>query len=674
MLPFFFIVSIFLLLSFFPSLQVDVLSAPPYPGVWTPTRLGFKSSKSLMRISPEAFITPKQVAPREGNVGCAIILVEFQDKKFDLSKYGVSADPKSYFSELMVGSITSNTIYKFPSFRDFWLINSQGKLKISGEVFGPYTVSSNLSDYACGAKNGSFRYCGMGNGTQNLARELVQIADQDIDFSKFDGNSDGIVDCFIIIHSGQGAETLPYSYDDSRCCDIWSHAFYTYITTQEGKIIKGGVIAAGISQFFPKGNMGLMAHEFGHLLGLPDLYDAGYSQGGIQSCGVGPYSLMGYGLYKGTPFGTLPSNLSPWEKIYLGWAFPKLVTYDFCDAIPSSSNSQFFLKIPAYGGTSQTEYFLIEFRKKELFDSDFPSEGVLIWHIDENIVNSGISSNSVNVYECFPGCGNSCGEVKDSKGNFITCSRHYGVKVVLPFKYNENTGTYSDVWRFEKIDINKENESIKCLESQPNDFWKSGDVFPDSATAAYGYEGKHHDVIIAVFEKFPDRINVGATPISQEVVLRSPNIKDAEKYDFAPPSSEYKATIYINGTPPIFLEIIEPDGANFSDGGKAKSISTYEGYAEIIWKTPPSEGIYRFSIRASNCISQEIRNWVVKVQNPDTTLGNKPQDKFGASGGFGCSCSSYNVNLLSIIGTYLNLIFYLIFLAVKRREKEKTNF
>jgi hypothetical protein len=162
---------------------------------------------------------------------------------------------------------------------------------------------------------------------------------------------------------------------------------------------------------------------------------------------------------------------------------------------------------------------------------------------------------------------------------------------------------------------------------------------------------------------------VGATPISQEVVLRSPNIKDAEKYDFAPPSSEYKATMYIKGTPPIFLEIIEPDGANFSDGGKAKSISTYEGYAEIIWKTPQSEGIYRFSIRASNCISQEIRNWVVKVQNPDTTLGNKPQDKFGASGGFGCSCSSYNVNLLSIIGTYFNLIFYLIFLAVKRKGR-----
>jgi M6 family metalloprotease-like protein len=624
-----------------------------------------------MRISPEAFITPKQVAPREGNVGCAIILVEFQDKKFDLSKYGVSADPKSYFSELMLGSITSNTIYKFPSFRDFWLINSQGKLKITGEVFGPYMVSSNLSDYACGAKNGSFRYCGMGNGTQNLARELIQISEPDIDFSKFDGNLDGIVDCFIIIHSGEGAETLPYSYDDPKCCDIWSHAFYTYITTQEGKIIKGGVIAAGISQLFPKGNMGLMAHEFGHLLGLPDLYDAGYSQGGIQSCGVGPYSLMGYGLYKGTPFGTLPANLSPWEKIYLGWAFPKLVTYDFCDAISSSSNSQFFLKIPAYGGTSQTEYFLIEFRKKELFDSDFPSEGVLIWHIDENIVNSGISSNSVNVYECFPGCGNSCGEVKDSKGNFITCSRHYGVKVVLPFKYNENTGTYSDVWRFEKVDINKENESIKCLESQPNDFWKSGDVFPDSTTAAYGYEGKPHDVIIAVFEKSPDRsrINIGATTRSQDVSLRSPTIMEVEKFNFAPPESEYRARLSVQGTPPVLLEIIEPDNAKFSDGSRVKVLNTYEGSEEIIWKTPQSEGVSRFSLRASNCVAEQIKIWQVKVQNPNTTLGTNPKNQDGTSGIAGCSCSSYVLEPFSLVATYSSFISYLIILLFRLKRK-----
>ncbi|MFZ8805442.1 MAG: M6 family metalloprotease domain-containing protein [Candidatus Calescibacterium sp.] len=666
-MPMFFFVFFAFLLFLFPPFQIDVLSAPPYPGVWTPTRLGFKSSKSLMRISPEALITPKQVSPRKGDVRCVVILVEFQDKNFNMGR-DISADPKTYFSELMFGSITSNTIYKFPSFRDFWLINSQGELRISGEVFGPYKVSSTLSDYACGVKNGSSRnYCGMGSGARNLAKDLIEIADKDIDFSKFDGNSDGSVDCFIIIHSGQGGETLPYSYDDSRCCDIWSHAFYTYINTQEGKIIRGGVVAAGISEIFPKGNMGLMAHEFGHLLGLPDLYDAGYSGGGIQSCGVGPYSLMGYGLYKGNPPGTLPSNLSPWEKIYLGWAFPKLVTYDFCEAISSNSYSKFFVKIPAYGGTSQTEYFLVEFRKRELFDADFPSEGVLIWHIDENILSSGIGSNSVNVYECYPGCGNSCGEVKDSKGNFITCSNHYGVRVVLPFKYDENTKTYSDVWRFERTDINK--DSVKCLESQPNDFWKSGDVFPDSTTAAYGYEGKPHDILIAIFEKFSDRINIGATTSSQDVSLRSPSIKEVEKFDFASPGSEYRAKLSVQGTPPVLLEIIEPDDAKFSDGSRVKVLNTYEGSEEIVWKTPQSEGVSRFSLRASNCVADQVKIWQVKVQNPNTIFGTKPKNQDGTSGVAGCSCSSYVLEPFSLIATYFGLISYLIISLFRTKKR-----
>ncbi len=668
MLIFFFVVFNFLLFLF-PPFQVDVLSAPPYPGVWTPTRLGFKSAKSLMRISPEALITPKQVTPKKGDVRCVVILAEFQDKNFNMGK-DISADPKSYFSELMLGSITSNTIYEFPSFRDFWLVNSQGELRISGEVFGPYKVSSTLSDYACGAKNGSSRnYCGMGSGAQNLARDLIELADKDIDFSKFDGNADGSVDCFIIIHSGQGAETLPYSYDDSRCCDIWSHAFYTYINTQEGKTIRGGVVAAGISEIFPRGNMGLIAHEFGHLLGLPDLYDSGYSGGGVQSCGVGPYSLMGYGLYKGNPLGTLPANLSPWEKIYLGWAFPKLVTSDFCEAISSTSYSKSFIKIQAYGGASQSEYFLVEFRKRELFEGDFPSEGVIIWHIDENVVNSGIASNSVNVSECFPGCGNSCGEVKDSKGNFATCSKHYGVRVVLPFKYDENTKTYSDVWRFERTDINK--DSVKCLESQPNDFWKSGDVFPDSATSAYGYEGKPHDVLIAIFEKFSDSINIGATTRSQDISLRSPSIKEVERFDFAPPQSEYRAKFFVQGTPPVFLEIIEPDGAKFSDGSRVKVLNTYEGSEEIIWKAPQSEGFSRFSLRAANCVADQIKIWQVRVQNPNTTLGTNPQTQDGTSGVAGCSCSSYVLEPFSLFATYFSLISYLIFSLFFGIKKEK---
>jgi M6 family metalloprotease-like protein len=655
--------AISLFIFVFSLISSEVLSAPPFPGVWEKTRLGFKSQKDVMRISPESLLTPQRIIEKpEGELNCVAILAEFQDKTFNTPQ----TDPKTYFSELLFGSISQNKYYTFPTFRDFYLINSYGKLKVRGQVFGPYKLSFKLSDYGCGFKNASSSYyCGFGQGVDNLAKDLIQLSDKDIDFSQFDSDNDGDIDCFIIIHAGQGGETQEYSLNNQNCCDIWSRYFYTYISA-DGKIIRGGVVAAGISEIFPKGNMGLIAHEFGHLLGLPDLYDAGSS--GYQSCGVGPYSLMGYGLYKGNPPGTLPSNLSPWEKIELDWAYPVLVTDSFCSAISSTSNSNQFIKIPAYGNENSGEYFLVEFRKKELFDGDFPSEGVIIWHIDEKVINSKIGRNAVNEDECYPGCGQTCGEIKDETGKFITCQKHYGVKVIIPLKYNEITKSFSDPYRFEKVNIFE--DSPKCLISSPDDFFKEGEIFPDSFTSSFGYEGKPHNVLVATFWKTENSISIGATAKGSEISLRSPHISNFEIYDFVKPSEKYQAEINVQGTPPIKLKILEPKNAYFENKNQEIELKEFESNIKIFWESPPEEKLERIKIMAENCVERGIKEWSVRVQNPGTTINNYPQNSQGAGGVEGCSCSAGDQK--NIISPLLLAVFIFIFSKMRKLSYHKS--
>ncbi len=673
---FIFIFIFFISISLFFNAK-DVFSAPPYPGVWKITRMGFKSTKSLMRISPEATLKIKASVPSTGELKCVAILAEFRDKTFQVKIDGKQYPVKEYFKELMFGR-GDKIYYKFPSFSEYWEINSKGKLKITGDVFGPYMLPHTLSDYSCGFKNSGRLYCGLGGGANSIISDLVYLADGDVNFSEYDGDGDGSVDCFMVIHSGEGAETQEYEMEDSKCCDIWSHAFQAYVPTSDGVTIKSAFIGAGISNVFPYGNMGLMAHEFGHLLGLPDLYDT--ASQGLQSCGVGPYSLMGYGLYKGDreqgfPPGTLPANLSPWEKIFLGWATSHTPDGEFCDTLSPTSSSDYFLRLLGYG-YDQKEYFLVEFRKRENFDSDFPSEGVLIWRIDENVVERYISSNQINRYECYPGCGNECGEQK-VEGKFITCQNHYGIKIEIPHLVGGKPTT--DPWRFERTDIRE--DSIACLKSYPTDFWKEGQEFPDSYTSAFGYKGIGHKVVISVFKITEGGgINVATNNRGEKIFRAGPKISVNSFYDWVSPGGIYEVPVLIEGVPPIYVEIISPEGAMLKKGEQKLEEAFLGSRSEEIyiqWEAHEKEGEVRFKVLASNCIDKIQNEWGVKVQNSGNTVSDKPIDSQGTSEPLGCSCSAVDDNktqaktkLLSIFICYIPLFVYIF--HHKRRMKRKS--
>ena len=136
---------------------------------------------------------------------------------------------------------------------------------------------------------------------------------------------DGYIDTFQSLHAGVGNESCSPTCDDWA---IWSHswyAFYNLIGYDGPDFNKYGGVQIGDSDYWvgkytiqpENGGVGVFAHEYGHDLGLPDLYD---TSGGEN--GTGFWTLMSSGSWIDTgqdTTGNAPSHMGAWEKFQLGW-------------------------------------------------------------------------------------------------------------------------------------------------------------------------------------------------------------------------------------------------------------------------------------------------------------------------------------------------------------------
>ncbi|MBI2620087.1 MAG: VCBS repeat-containing protein [Ignavibacteriales bacterium] len=189
---------------------------------------------------------------------------------------------------------------------------------------------------------------------------------------------------------------------------------------------------------------GLLAASFGSFLGLPDLFDTRTGRSGI-----GQFGLMdGAAIFAYS--GLFPPEPSAWEKVYLGWTTPTIPAAGASSLILpavglTTAGNDTIYKIPI----THREYFLVENRSRdplgngqmvtliqngvtvtrhyerdttgfffndvrgitgslidvEDFDwaisgdmslQSFEGGGILIWHVDEDIIEAGLASNSVN--------------------------------------------------------------------------------------------------------------------------------------------------------------------------------------------------------------------------------------------------------------------------------------
>jgi len=268
-----------------------------------------------------------------------------------------------------------------------------------------------------------------------LFRDLVAVADPVVDFRNKE---------LIVFHAGQGQEADVL--DNSRA-QIWS----AFVTPEDFDAIlpdpsglpgipTNDEISPGVpwrvkeATELPEsesqdgyifGMTGVTCHEYGHQLGLPDLYDTTPDVNGNNQ-GLGGWDIMAGGVWNGNGF--VPAYPSAWSRQWIGALAPQRLLADGSLSLgrlsPSVAGFQRSMLIPL----TQSEYLLLENRHQDpnrngkfdwddansdgLFDFytdsyagaefDFylPGEGtgsgMTVYHVDDAKVAANLASNTVN--------------------------------------------------------------------------------------------------------------------------------------------------------------------------------------------------------------------------------------------------------------------------------------
>ena len=346
-------------LFFFTILFVPNWTLPVYAANRSGPIAVFAPSPAMPLPTP----TPGYIArpaPVSGVLRVLVVAAYFSDINYTISTdalkqefFGQTNSWYSYYQEISYGSVT-----------------------LKGDVIGwyklPYPEShyghdcTSIDDAACDGQDASWQI----GSDAALAAQTVGV-----NFANYD--------YFVFVHSGYGEESSGVKDD------VWSVTYLggVYVRTNTKTLTKFQIVpeleASGAV------SLGVYCHEFGHQLGLPDLYNTVNGK-----TIMGPWELMDKGLWNGDPAGSSPAHMGAWDKIQLGFVSGSMLasalagattTYTIDPTEVASSNVH-VVQIPLTSTSNPSQYYLVEVRAAIGFDSALPAAGVLITYVDNTAI------------------------------------------------------------------------------------------------------------------------------------------------------------------------------------------------------------------------------------------------------------------------------------------------
>lgn len=278
----------------------------------------------------------------------AVIPIAFDDVKPN-EKITTENWEKALFSEGTYNDKSATGQRVYGSLNDYYKEISYGKFKVTGKVFDYVEVSKKHDAYSTSGARRSSLFI--------EALDILLKRDGDDALNDYNG-------IFFLYAGGRARSQRGGLFWPHRASFSYKGKRWSYFICPEG-----GTRMASIS---------VIAHEFGHMLGLPDLYARRETPG---SEGVGVWCTMSTGHGRSGR----PLHFSAWSKEQLGWIKPAVIdprTRQKLILSPATTSEKEFLKVLIRPDGS--EYLLLENRAKNGFDIDLPGEGLLIWRVVRN--------------------------------------------------------------------------------------------------------------------------------------------------------------------------------------------------------------------------------------------------------------------------------------------------
>ena len=304
--------------------------------------------------------------------------------------------PVSAVDTMLFGSTGGNGRY---SVAQYYTENSGGKFTVSGGGPSWLKLAKPRAAY--------------GRAIQQYIHDALVAADTAIDWRQYDndgpdgipnsGDDDGYVDLAIVVHpladgvcrTDALGGPVGTGWRVSLSGANGGQPYTTHTRGANGQFLKieDFVLAASLHcSGSGVASANITTHEMGHALGLPDLYDLDWS-----SYGAGSWDLMSYGVWLSDGH---PPLMSAWTRNRLGWLDVVPVTASGHLVVPAAEQTRTAYRIDIPG---THEYFLLENRQQIGADAVLAGSGLLVWHVDQDVLDGRLPHYGANEDDARPG-------------------------------------------------------------------------------------------------------------------------------------------------------------------------------------------------------------------------------------------------------------------------------
>ena len=324
-------------------------------------------------------------APSSGEIAQINVFIRFADDPdfpFDRSYYDAvfqtdEDEPslRHYYWEVSYNSLMVNTFH-YPGTFDG--TNTSYVDEYNRSYYEPHS-GANPDGYQSDTERAQREHTLLANALNSISSSVSPFIDVDAD-------DDGFVDAVSFVVYG-----TPGDWADL----LWPHrwALYGQDAYINGSQVYDYLFMLSESWYF---NVGVLCHEFGHVLGAPDYY---HYDGGGAPTPVGGWDVMGS---NGNP-PQFPSAFTKWK--YFDWLELTDITESGTYSLgPLQEQENAIYKIPSLN--SETEYFILEYRKQEgMYDVNAPGprSGLVAYRINPDAGNGNAQGPPDELYVYRPG-------------------------------------------------------------------------------------------------------------------------------------------------------------------------------------------------------------------------------------------------------------------------------